>query len=106
MPAVPLLVRCIASQQRRVLSDCASIGQRSAKIVMTIARSARRGLPLRPGNAAQPNKDTSLRIRHSHFADIDGHNSARSPTRTQQLGQPVEGPGFPWRVMASYDTKR
>jgi hypothetical protein len=26
------------------------------------------------GNAAQPNKETSLRIRHSHFAEIDGHN--------------------------------
>jgi hypothetical protein len=38
--------------------------------------SARRGNHLRPGrgNAAQPNKETSLRNRNHNFADIDGHN--------------------------------
>ena len=50
--------------------------------------SARRGNSLRPrrGNAAQPNKETSLRSRHIHFADIDRHNSVGTPRFGRRFG--------------------
>ena len=50
-------------------------------------RSARRRIVLRPGrgNAGQPNKETSFRMRQNAFADIDAHNLVRLASRGKTM---------------------